>query len=165
MMMMMMVMIMISICPNCNDRQHDRVYNREIHCWKVSQWTLAKKKAPPETVIVAVFQCFIILHPSPGCLFSTTLNFPHLSASQNLNDEKSPQVPKLSSKYGPDSNYCGLKSVPSLQATNQINAQCFWRGVVLCYEDLNRPRNSTLQAPNDMSITSSSNRRFPLEIR
>ena len=115
-----------------------------------------RKKLPPETVIMAVFQCFINLHPSPGCLFSTTLNFPHLSASQNLNDEKSPQVPKLSSKYGPDSNYCGLKSVPSLQATNQINAQCFWRGVVLCYEDLNRPRNSTLQAPNDMSITSKS---------
>ena len=83
---------------------------------------------------MAVFQCFIIHHSSPGCLFSATLNFPHLSASQNLNDEKSPQVPKLSPKYGPDSNYCGLKSVPSLQATNQINAQCFWRGAVLCSE-------------------------------
>ena len=98
------------------------------HKWKMTEAGLTDPTLSrnDKRFCFAPFPCF----NQPLYLFSDTLNFPHLPGVQDLNDEKSPQVPKLSSKYGPDSNYCGLKSVPSLQANKQmLNA---FGGVLSC---------------------------------
>ena len=81
---------------------------------------LCEEKGPQvsrEILMLAVLHSFApVVCSQPDSIFHTRLR----SKSQRWKIASSSEALPLSPKYGSDSNYCGLKSVPSLHATKQM---------------------------------------------
>ena len=93
------------------------------HKWKMTEAGLTDPTLSrnDKRFCFAPFPCF----NQPLYLFSDTLNFPHLPGVQDLNDEKSPQVPKLC-RWNPNMDRTQITAAAKtnlcLQAINHIDA-------------------------------------------